>query len=149
MHTERSTPLVIVGAAIIDHGRVLACERAEPPETAGKWEFPGGKVELGEDEPTALARECLEELGVRVAVGARVGRDITLGHRRAMLRVYAARLLNGDEPRALEHAELRWLAVDELHSVTWLPADAPIVAALPPLMAAGRSGAGAGVRQSE
>jgi 8-oxo-dGTP diphosphatase len=137
VHPERTSPTVIVGAAIIADGRVLACARAEPPEMAGRWEFPGGKVEPGEDEVTALVRECEEELGVTVAVGARVGDDIVLGHGRAILRVYAACLLDGGVPQPIEHAELRWLAATELDSVPWLPADAPIVAALPPLLANG------------
>ncbi len=125
---------MVVGAAIIEGGRVLACERSAPPEVAGRWEFPGGKVEPGEAETDALARECAEELGVRVAVGARVGRDVRMAHGRSVLRVYAARLLHGDEPKALEHAELRWLTAAELDSVDWLPADVPIVAALRPLL---------------
>lgn len=136
MHTERPMPLVIVGAAIIANGRVLACERAEPPEMAGKWEFPGGKVEPGEGETEALVRECEEELGVLVEVGIRVGGDIVLSHGRAILKVYVARLVNGTQPRAIEHSELRWLSVDELDSVPWLPADAPIVVALAPLLKA-------------
>ncbi|ODB79243.1 (deoxy)nucleoside triphosphate pyrophosphohydrolase [Micromonospora chalcea] len=126
---------MVVGAAIIEGGRVLACERSAPPEVAGRWEFPGGKVEPGEAETDALARECAEELGVRVAVGARVGRDVRMAHGRSVLRVYAARLLHGDQPKALEHAELRWLSAAELDSVDWLPADVPIVAALRPLLA--------------
>jgi 8-oxo-dGTP diphosphatase len=125
---------IIVGAAIIDDGRVLACERSDPPETAGRWEFPGGKVEAGETEVEALIRECAEELGVRVIVGDRVGGDILLGHGRAVLKVYVATLLDGDEPQLIEHSALRWLAADELASVPWLPADAPIVAALPELL---------------
>ncbi|MEV6516800.1 (deoxy)nucleoside triphosphate pyrophosphohydrolase [Micromonospora chalcea] len=128
---------MVVGAAIIEGGRVLACERSAPPEVAGRWEFPGGKVEPGEAETDALARECAEELGVRVAVGARVGRDVRMAHGRSVLRVYAARLLHGDQPKALEHADLRWLSAAELDSVDWLPADVPIVAALRPLLAAG------------
>lgn len=132
MHTERPIPTIIVGAAIIVGGRVLACERAEPPEMAGKWEFPGGKVDPGEDEHEALVRECREELDVQIEVGPRVGGDIVLGHGRAILKVYVARLLEGQQPKALEHAELRWLDVDALDSVPWLPADAPIVAALAP-----------------
>ncbi|PPA57400.1 DNA mismatch repair protein MutT [Micromonospora chalcea] len=127
---------MVVGAAIIEGGRVLACERSAPPEVAGRWEFPGGKVEPGEAETDALARECAEELGVRVAVGRRVGRDVRMAHGRSVLRVYAARLLHGDQPKALEHAELRWLSAAELDSVDWLPADVPIVAALRPLLAA-------------
>ena len=127
---------VIVGAAIISGGRVLACARAAPPEVAGQWEFPGGKVEPGESDAVALVRECLEELAVRVEVGERVGDDVLLGHGRAVLRVYAARLCDGESPRLIEHQELRWLGVDELGEVPWLPAAAPIVAALAPLLTA-------------
>lgn len=128
------SPKVIVAAAIITDGRVLACERAAPPEVAGRWEFPGGKVEPGETDQQALARECAEELGVRVAVGDRVGPDVPLAHGRAVLRVFAVTLLNGDVPRALEHTSMRWLAAGELDSVHWLPADKPIVAELPALL---------------
>ena len=123
-----------MAAAIISDGRVLACERSAPPEVAGRWEFPGGKVEPGETDEQALARECVEELGVRVAVGDRIGPDVPLAHGRAVLRVFAVRLLDGDQPRALEHTAMRWLAADELDTVRWLPADKPIVAALPPLL---------------
>ncbi|MFB9413438.1 MULTISPECIES: (deoxy)nucleoside triphosphate pyrophosphohydrolase [Dactylosporangium] len=127
-------PRIIVGAAIIADGRVLACERALPPEMAGKWEFPGGKVDPGETEVQALIRECQEELGVNVAVGARVGDDISMLNGTAVLKVYVATLLNGDQPLPLEHSDLRWLGSKELYSVPWLPADAPIVTALEPLL---------------
>ena len=133
----RPSPRVIVAAVIVQDGRVLACERSAPPEVAGRWEFPGGKVEAGETDAQALARECAEELGVRVAVGARVGPDVPLAHGRAVLRVFTVTLLDGDEPRALEHTAMRWLAADELDSVPWLPADRPIVAELPVLLAEG------------
>jgi 8-oxo-dGTP diphosphatase len=134
----RPSPRVIVAAVIVMAGRVLACERSAPPEVAGRWEFPGGKVEPGETDAQALARECAEELGVRVRVDARVGPDVPLAHGRAVLRVYAVTLLNGDRPRALEHSAMRWLSVGELDSVPWLPADKPIVAELPGLLAADR-----------
>jgi 8-oxo-dGTP diphosphatase len=135
VHTEETaTTQVIVGAAIIDGGRVLACQRAEPPAMAGRWEFPGGKVEPGETEVVALVRECQEELGVQVDIGARVGTDVPLGKGGAVLKVYAARLVDGTAPQALEHTQLLWLARDELYTVDWLPADAPIVAALSPLL---------------
>jgi 8-oxo-dGTP diphosphatase len=131
---------VIVAAIIVMDGRVLACERSAPPEVAGRWEFPGGKVEPGESDAAALARECAEELGVRVRVGARVGPDVPLAHGRAVLRVFRVELLDGGVPRALEHAAMRWLGADELMSVPWLPADAPIVAELPALLAAAGEG---------
>ncbi|HEX6968140.1 MAG TPA: (deoxy)nucleoside triphosphate pyrophosphohydrolase [Micromonosporaceae bacterium] len=140
MHTERTTPVTIVGAAIIAAGRVLACARANPPQVAGMWEFPGGKVEPGETEEAALVRECLEELGVRIEVGERVGDDTPMAEGRFVLKVYSARLVDEETPQPLEHAELRWLAADELDSVPWLPADAPIVAALPSLLARSANG---------
>ncbi|GAB7050118.1 NUDIX domain-containing protein [Catenuloplanes indicus JCM 9534] len=130
VYTERARSKVVVGAAILSGGRVLACARSAPPEVAGRFEFPGGKVEPGESEIDAVARECAEELGITVRPGARLGVDVPLGNGWAVLRVYLAELIGDAQPRALEHRELRWLAVDELDSVLWLPADVPIVEAL-------------------
>lgn len=125
---------VIVAAVIMVDGRVLACERGAPPEAAGQWEFPGGKVEPGETEEAALARECAEELGVRVQVGSRVGADVPLAGGRAVLRFFIARLIDGGTPQPLEHTALRWLGADELDRVPWLPADISMVAELPALL---------------
>jgi len=137
VHAERTTPLIIVGAAIVADGRLLACQRSEPPEVAGRWEFPGGKVEPGEDELEALVRECQEELGVVIRVLDRVGEDVPLAHGWALLRVWLAEIESG-EPQALEHSALTWLGPDELDSVPWLPADAPIVAEVAKVLAAAR-----------
>ena len=116
---------VVVGAVLRDAGgRVLAARRERP---AG-WELPGGKVEPGETEPAALVRELREELGVTVEVGDRIGPEVPIGAE-LLLRGWTAALADG-EPTALEHAELRWLAPDELDTVAWLPADRPIVASL-------------------
>ncbi len=119
---------VVVGAAIVRDGRVLAARRSAPPELAGGWEFPGGKVEPGESDAAALARECREELGVSIAAGELLGAT-ELGPARE-LRVYRAELVAG-QPRALQdHDELRWLSAAELESVRWLPADRPLLAAV-------------------
>jgi 8-oxo-dGTP diphosphatase len=131
----RTAPRIIVGAAIVRNGRVLACARSEPPEFAGRWEFPGGKVESGETEIEALIRECVEELGVKIEVGTRVGEDVSLARGWAVLRVYAATIPDEAEPQPLEHADMRWLTAADLSTVDWLPADAPIVAALADVMA--------------
>ncbi|NJC81238.1 (deoxy)nucleoside triphosphate pyrophosphohydrolase [Planosporangium mesophilum] len=136
---ERPMQLVVVGAAIISGGRVLACARSDQPESAGHWEFPGGKVEPGEDDVSALIRECREELGVRIDVGPTVGPEVPLPGGRAVLRVYTARLCGDAAPRLTEHAEMRWLAADELSDVAWMPADVPIAEALRPLLAEGAS----------
>lgn len=126
--------LIVVGAAILDAGgrRVLAAQRAEPPRLAGGWEFPGGKVDPGESDEDALVRECREELGVVIELGERLGDDAALGPT-ATLRVWTASVRMG-EPRPIEHAQLRWLPVDELYSVPWLPADLPLVAELERLL---------------
>jgi 8-oxo-dGTP diphosphatase len=116
---------IVVGAAIIDGDRVLAAQRSEPPSLAGLWEFPGGKVDPDETDEAALVRECREELGVDVMLGARIGRDWPIGEY-GVLRVWLATVVSG-KVRATEHSALRWLAVEELLDVEWLAADLPVV----------------------
>jgi 8-oxo-dGTP diphosphatase len=115
----------VVGAAVLRDGRVLACRRTEPPRLAGLWEFPGGKVEDGESDREALARELREELRVEVEVGNRLGDDLPIGAT-AVLRVYVCRLVRG-EPALVDHDEHRWLGADELLDVPWIPVDLPLV----------------------
>jgi 8-oxo-dGTP diphosphatase len=119
---------IVVGAAIIAGGRLLAAQRADPPELAGGWEFPGGKVDPGESDEEALVRECREELGVQVGLGERVGGDWRLTAN-AVLRVWTAKITEGT-PRPLEHLALRWLAAAEVYEVNWLAADLPVVEAV-------------------
>jgi 8-oxo-dGTP diphosphatase len=122
--TADRVPRVVVGAAIVRDGRLLAQQRAWPAADAGRWELPGGRVEDGEGEVDALVRECLEELGVRVVPGLRVGPDVPLAGGRSVLRVYAATLADPHAaPRAVEHHAVRWLPVAELDTTDWLAAD--------------------------
>jgi 8-oxo-dGTP diphosphatase len=121
-------PSLVVGAAIIADGRLLAAQRAAPPELAGGWEFPGGKVEPGETDQQALVRECREELGVGITVGRQVGDDWPLRNGYVM-HVWTAGIMSG-EPAALEHSDLRWLSEAELFDVPWLPADLLVLEAL-------------------
>ncbi|EIF00353.1 NUDIX domain-containing protein [Saccharomonospora glauca] len=118
---------VVVGAAVVRDGRLLAQQRAFPAEAAGLWELPGGRVEPGESDAEAVRRECVEELGVDVVVGDRVGADVPLPNG-MVLRVYAATLRDAEaEPRAVEHRALRWLPAAELREIDWLPADRVLV----------------------
>jgi 8-oxo-dGTP diphosphatase len=120
---------VVVGAAILEDGRLLAARRTEPPALAGGWEFPGGKVEAGETDEQALIRECREELGVEIELCERVGEDWQLSPGVA-LRVWFARVVAGTPAPIQDHDALRWLRRDELFDVGWLPADLPVVEAI-------------------
>ena len=115
----------MVGAAIVRDGRVLAARRTAPPEARGLWEFPGGKVEPGEDPEEALVREIAEELGCVVRVrGALDGEQrIKRGY---ALRVALAELVDG-EPVPHEHDAVRWLGPDALDEVAWLGPDLPFL----------------------
>ena len=112
---------IVVAGAVIAESRVLVAQRQRPPELAGRWELPGGKVAPDETEPEALARELAEELGVDVAVGERLGGDITL-NATTTLRAYRVRLIRG-EPQPHDHRALRWLTAAQLHDIDWVPAD--------------------------
>lgn len=109
----------------------MLCARRGPGRAlAGLWEFPGGKVEAGEGEAEALAREIREELGATIEVGAFVAEvDHDYGGFKLRLRAYRARM-SGGEPSPSEHDELRWLPADRLRELDWAGADLPVVAAL-------------------
>jgi 8-oxo-dGTP diphosphatase len=124
---------IVVAAAIVAEGKVLVAQRLRPPELAGRWELPGGKVAAGETEPEALARELAEELGVAVEVGARLGDDVELNPT-TTLRAYVATLTLG-EPQPHDHSALRWASASELHDVDWVPADRGFLSALAVLLA--------------
>jgi 8-oxo-dGTP diphosphatase len=102
MDTPRSTPARVVGAAIVDDlnrpTTLLSGRRTEPPELAGGWELPGGKVEPGEHPRNALLREIREELGVEIELGDLVQGPVAgawpLGQRYVM-QVWLARITAG------------------------------------------------------
>jgi 8-oxo-dGTP diphosphatase len=119
--------LIVVAGAIVAESKVLIAQRTRPPELAGRWELPGGKVAAGEAEPEALARELAEELGVDVTVGEQLG-DVQLDAT-TTLRAYAATLVRG-EPQPHEHAALRWVSAAELDEVDWVRADRGFLPAL-------------------
>ncbi|MGW5325762.1 (deoxy)nucleoside triphosphate pyrophosphohydrolase [Streptomyces sp. NPDC004014] len=119
---------VVVGAALLDAGRLLAARRSAPPELAGRWELPGGKVEPGERPEDALTRELAEELGIDAEPVERVPGEWQLKPP-YVLRVWTARLRPGSAaPRPLQdHDELRWLTPERLWEVPWLDQDVPAV----------------------
>ncbi|MBO7935357.1 (deoxy)nucleoside triphosphate pyrophosphohydrolase [Streptomyces antibioticus] len=135
--TER---IVVVGAALLDGGRLLAARRSAPPDLAGRWELPGGKVEPGERPEAALVRELREELGVDAEPVERIPGEWPLRDP-YVLHVWTARLRPGSAaPAPLEdHDELRWLAPAEIWDVPWLDQDVPAVRETLTRLTAGRA----------
>lgn len=112
---------VVVAGALIAESSLLVAQRQRPPELAGLWELPGGKVAPGETEADALVRELTEELGITVVVGDRIGQDVVLGEA-LVLRAYAVTRTGGTlHPH--DHGALRWVAAGELDELPWVPAD--------------------------
>jgi 8-oxo-dGTP diphosphatase len=112
---------IVVAGALISGSLLLVAQRARPPELAGLWELPGGKVAAGESDEVALARELHEELGVDVTVGPRVGADVAL-NATTTLRAYRVTQIGGAlHPN--DHSALRWVSADELDGLAWVPAD--------------------------
>ncbi len=123
--------MIVVTAAIwCDDGRVLLARRREGRPHGGRWEFPGGKLGAGETPREALVRELREELGVEARVGAFFGESLDETSR-PPIRLLAYRVDGADgRPRCLDHAELRWVPVEELEDELLCPADRRLAALL-------------------
>lgn len=116
---------VVVGAVIVRDGRVLAARRTRPAELAGQWEFPGGKVEEGENLSEALVRELQEELNSTISVLDEV-RDAGSPWRisdKHVLQLFLATVVAGEPTPGADHDLLRWLLPGRLDDVAWLPSD--------------------------
>lgn len=128
--------VAVVAAAIVFEGRIFAARRGPGGEAGLKWEFPGGKIEAGEEARAALAREIREELELDVEVGELLaesrhrGRELEIS-----LSLYRARILSGILVLR-EHLEGRWLGAGELGELDWAPADRPFLGPLALLLAA-------------
>ncbi|HEY5020074.1 MAG TPA: 8-oxo-dGTP diphosphatase MutT [Steroidobacteraceae bacterium] len=121
----------VVAAALYDgEGRVLIAERPPGKHLAGRWEFPGGKIDAGETERQALARELAEELGVVLGSGhplLHVAHDYD--DRRVEISLWLVEHFTG-EPCGLDGQNLKWVFPEQLHAHDMLAADVPFIAAL-------------------
>jgi 8-oxo-dGTP diphosphatase len=121
-----------VAAAVIEKpdGQFLLAQRPAGKPYAGYWEFPGGKIEAGEDPRTALARELREELGIELRE-AFPWITRTYAYTHATVRLHFFRVTRWDhEPRPLEDQDIRWQRVESTDVSPMLPANAPVLAAL-------------------
>lgn len=124
-----SAAIDVVAGLIVDAGgRLLACRRPPGKHLAGKWEFPGGKVEPGEDPATALVRELEEELGITVSPREPLT-PVVHDYGRGPIRLIPipCSIARG-EPHPHEHDLIRWCTVAELGGLDLAEADLPILA---------------------
>jgi A/G-specific adenine glycosylase len=112
---KRAVPHITVTAAVIRRdGQILLAQRPHDGLLGGLWEFPGGKIQEGEDLPTCLKREISEELGAEIEVGQALGvYRHAYTHFRVTLHAFDCQLI-GSEPRPIQAADLRWVTVAEL-----------------------------------
>jgi len=124
------TDLHVVAAVIFLDGRIMAAKRLAGGPSGFKWEFPGGKVEAGEQPQSALAREVAEELGMVISVRDELGSFITpLGRWRLRLHCFTCEATHA--PTKLEaHSEVIWCDPEDLRAIDWALPDIPAVEAL-------------------
>ena len=117
----------VVCAVIIKDDLVFCCKRKPFGECANKWEFPGGKIEIGETKEEALIRECREELAVTLAVGD-IFMDVTHEYPdlTVHLTLFNATIAEG-EPQKLEHNDIQWITPSEIPNYEFCPADVEIL----------------------
>lgn len=129
---NQSVPIdVAVGILINPTGEVLMAQRPDGKPYAGYWEFPGGKVETGEEILAALVREFREELGIEINpthTQAWCGVTHVYPHAHVRLHFYLCRVWQG-EPRGLEGQQLAWQDKD-IQVQPILPATIPLLESL-------------------
>jgi 8-oxo-dGTP diphosphatase len=138
MNEGRTRPIILVAAVALlnEEGKVLLAKRPRGRPLAGLWEFPGGKVDPGEDPETALIRELMEELGIEIARADLV--PLTFASHaypefHLLMPLYLCKRWEGDIA-AQENQELLWVKPDELRVYDMPPADEPLKASLPNLI---------------
>ena len=127
--SEKKT-VKVVAAIIRDGNRILATQRGYGEQKDG-WEFPGGKVESNETPEAAIVREIREELNADIEVTGfltTVEHDYPNFH--LSMDCFWARLAEGTEMKLLEHEAAKWLSIEDINSVDWLPADIKVVEAI-------------------
>lgn len=121
----------VVGAALIENGKVLATKRNEDRILGSLWEFPGGKIEPGETPEQALKREIEEEFSDEITVGIKVGEtsSITYDFGTVNLSIYLAKF-NTHNFHLIAHSDIQWIQKDDLEKMNWADADKLAVQAL-------------------
>lgn len=116
--------LHVVGAAIIENGKMLAAQRAQGRSLGGLWEFPGGKIEPGESVDAAILRELQEEFGAKAEVTGHVAGMFSYEYDFGIVELQIAYVkLLSPIVKTIAHDELRWVTPTEASQLEWPPAD--------------------------
>lgn len=120
-------PIQVTCLLLFHEGKILATQRGAAMDLAGCWEFPGGKVELGESLENCLYREIREELGIEIEIcGALTPVLYSYPTQVIQLHPFLATWEHGSLKLA-EHSQSKWLYKEDLLALQWAPADLPIV----------------------
>ena len=120
--------ITVVAALIRKDGKYLIAKRLYSKDTiAGKYEFPGGKLEMGETEEQAIEREIMEEFGVTVKCEKFITNNTYKYPNRAIdLRLYECEYVSGTFTLT-DHSDIKWVTIDEMENYTFMPADEGLV----------------------
>jgi 8-oxo-dGTP diphosphatase len=120
----------VAAAVIYRREKLLIARRAGSKHLAGYWEFPGGKIELGETPEECLVREVQEELGISIIVESFLQANLhDYGNKKVLLKAYRCKYLTGDMV-LIDHDDAQWILPEQLSKYELAPADIPFVAAL-------------------
>lgn len=117
----------VAAALLVKDNKILIAQRKSTDKLAGKWEFPGGKLEVGETLEACLKREMNEEFGIDVNVGDFFGESI-FHYETGTIVLYAYWCTwTSGELVAVDHDAYRWVSVEELSQFDFAPADIPFI----------------------
>jgi len=127
---QKPFPLIVAAGVLVEGGRVLLTQRKKGSHLAGAWEFPGGKVEPGEDPRDALVRELREEVGIEVTVEEPLEVTFHAYPETSVLLLFfsVTRRERSPDPRPIDVAAVQWAAADALDATQFPAADVPILA---------------------
>lgn len=118
----------VVGAVIVnENDEILCAQRPEGKSLELMWEFPGGKVEEGEEAGEALRRELEEEMACQIEVGDKITTTVhEYDFGIVELTTYYSKVVSGDI-QLLEHVDMKWLGRNIIDTLEWAPADIPAI----------------------